>query len=162
MRLRSERGLTLTELTVVMVLASLVMVGLVAFYFNSQQTWVDASTQAITQREATILVKDITDRTRQASRAIVAPVPDTLHNTLWLFRAGESTAFQMYWWNATDSLVHQGPDQSQDRGPLVSSRVERFQLGMEGDSLVRITLLQLRSANGSRIRMSSTIAMYNH
>ena len=55
----SERGLTLTELTIVGVLACLVMLGLVGFYMSSQGVWMDASAQAITQREATSVIDEI-------------------------------------------------------------------------------------------------------
>ena len=43
MPIHSQRGLTLTEVTVVTVLASIVMLGIVSFYVNSQGTWMDAS-----------------------------------------------------------------------------------------------------------------------
>ena len=58
---RSERGLTLTELVVVGVLATLVMLALTGFYFNSQRTWLEGSSQALTQREATLALEHLAD-----------------------------------------------------------------------------------------------------
>ena len=47
----NERGMTLTEVAVVMILGTMIMAGMVGFYLSSQGLWLDASTQAITQRD---------------------------------------------------------------------------------------------------------------
>jgi Tfp pilus assembly protein FimT len=155
---RQERGLTLTELVLVIALAGVVTLGLVTFYFNSQSTWVDASTQALTQREATQIVATITDSTHRAQSATVIDSPDALHQALVLHMAdgGQWT----FWWNQADSLIHQGVDTGHDRGPLGNSKVERFELDRDA-SLVYLKRLQVRSANGQQIPLSSTMALIN-
>jgi Tfp pilus assembly protein PilV len=159
---RSERGLTLTEVTIVTVLASLVMLGIVSFYVNSQGTWMDASSQAITQREATALVEDIRARVHTAARAEVADDGAQLE----LFEHGSTNPSYVYWWNASgecqpscDSLVHEGSDRVHDRGPSVSSTVERFDCS-RSDSLVELTLV-LRTAQGQDVEVATRIAMLN-
>ena len=78
----AERGITLTELTIVMALAALVTVGLMTFYLNSQGVWLDGSSQALTQRDATLVLERITRQTRLAKIAYVADDPDSLHQSL--------------------------------------------------------------------------------
>ena len=65
---RSEAGLTLTEVAVVMIIGTMIMAALVGFYLASQGLWLDASTQAITQREATLVASAIRDKVRAAGR----------------------------------------------------------------------------------------------
>lgn len=156
---REEGGLTLTELVLVIALAGVVTLGLVTFYFNSQSTWVDASTQALTQREATQIVSEITRVTHEAASASIVSSPDTLHEALVLHRADGSQLWS-FWWSQDDSLIHQGTDFADDRGPLGNSKVERFELDRDA-SLVYLRLLQVRSANGRQIPLSSTIALLN-
>ena len=40
----AEAGLTLTEVSVVMIIGTIIMAGLVGFYLASQGLWLDAST----------------------------------------------------------------------------------------------------------------------
>ncbi len=160
MLLRNQRGLTLVELTVVVVIASLVMTGLVAFYLNSQAMWLDASTQAMTQRDATLLLQRMTEATRKASTAEVDPGVDSKHQTLVLFdRSGtESCRFT---WNSTDRFVHLMTGTSQtDQGPVTNSKVDRFLLDRD-NSLVYLRRLTMKSSRGQRVDLSSTFAMYN-
>src|SRR5262249_34679905 len=67
---RNERGLTLTELAVVMILGTMIMAGLVGFYLSSQGLWLDASTQAITQREASLVATAVRDSLRKSGKAV--------------------------------------------------------------------------------------------
>ena len=113
-RPRDERGLTLTEVTVVMVLGTMIMAGLVAFYLSSQGLWIEASTQAITQREASLLTAAMRDSIRQSGSAVATPSPDALHQQLSLFRPGASTPYYYFWWEPTDSLIHAGPKEQLD------------------------------------------------
>lgn len=153
-----ERGLTLTELVLVVALAGVVTLGLMSFYFNSQTTWIDGSTQAMTQREATQLVQVMTDSVHWAESAVIFSSPDALHEGLSLtFPDGRQCGF---WWDQTDSLVHHGKNQANDRGPIVTSKVERFQLNKDS-KLVYVELLQMRSANGQVVHIASTMALLN-
>jgi hypothetical protein len=163
MRLRplDERGLTLTEVTIVAAIGLLVLLGLGGFYLNSQATWLDASTQSITQREATLIAHAIADRARESRSAIVTPVPDAEHAQVAFFAPGSgTTADWCYWWNPGDSLVHHGPDPANDdRGALGSSKVERFRV--EADAAMVRVALRLRSATGQRVEFSTSAFMRN-
>ncbi len=162
MRIRplNERGLTLTEVTIVAAIGLLVLLGLGGFYLNSQATWLDASSQSITQREATLIAQAVTDRARGSGTAIATPVPDAEHGQVALYLHGTSTPDWCYWWDPADSLVHHGPDPANDdRGALGSSKVERFRLDADA-SLVRVAL-RLRSATGQQVEVSSSAMMRN-
>lgn len=154
----SERGLTLTEVTIVAVLASIVMLGLVGFYMSSQGTWMDASSQAITQREATTLIESIESKVHIASRAQA----DTTAHQLELYDLG-GALIHVFWWKAAgggaDSLVHEGQTIANDRGPAVTSICERF--NCVADSFIVSVDLILRSAQGDRIRITTRAAMQN-
>lgn len=151
---RAERGLTLMEVTVVLVLASVVTLGLVGFYLNSQATWTDASTQAVTQREATLLLGEITDRARAAASATWDATSHSLH--LWDHNDNELARFT--WDVDGDSLVL---EESADRsGPVVNSVVTRFDV-TTSDSLVAIGPVELRSAAGGIVSVSTDVMLYN-
>jgi Tfp pilus assembly protein PilW len=153
-------GLTLVEVTIVMVLATLVMMGMISFYISSQSTWIASSTQALAQRDATLLIETISDRVRAASLAEVQDDPDSLHQCL-ILRDQDLNEFWRFWW--TDSLVHQGRGVNgadENRGPVVASRVTRFQLDTL-TRLVEIRLVELRAGDGRLVRMSSAAALYN-
>lgn len=163
MKLRplDERGLTLTEVTIVAAIGLLVLLGLGGFYLNSQATWLDASSQSITQREATLIAHAVADRARGSAAAIVTPVPDADRAQVAFFRHGApATAEWCYWWDPSDSLVHHGPDPANDdRGALGSSKVERFRV--EADAAqVRVTL-RLRSATGQPVELGTSAYMRN-
>jgi len=161
MRARPERGMTLVEITVVLALAALVMTGLAGFYVSSQATWLEAFTQALTQRDATLLVAAITDSIRAARKAVVSSYPDTLHQTLTLYSdEGATAAFRCFYWR--DSLIRMGGNQPADGDPaVVPSRVGRFQLATVDSSLVLIELVELSSSGGPPLRLSSAAALYN-
>ena len=159
-RLRDQSGLTLTEVTIVAVIGLLVLLGLGGFYLNSQATWLDASSQALTQREGTFLTEVIGDDARRSDRAIGIPVPDADHGQLQLqFPSGPD---MFYWWSAADSLVHSGTDiVNDDRGPMLDSRVERFRVEVLSTDFVRVSM-RLRSATGSRVEVAFTTFLRNH
>jgi Tfp pilus assembly protein PilV len=161
--LRSERGLSLTELVVVGVLATLVMVGLVGFYINSQATWVDGSTQAQAQREATMLIETMADSIRNSGTALVTDSPDATHSMLHLYRHGESNEKFYFWWDPGDSTVHSGTktNPSGDHGPVFTTKVDQFELVTIGTTMVELRLLKLRTADGQVIRTATRFALYN-
>lgn len=156
-----ERGLTLTEVVVVMILGTLIMAGLVGFYLSSQGLWLDASTQAITQREASLVAAAVRDSVRKSGKAEVASVPDSLHQQLALYRSGTDTVpYYCFWWDAGDSLIHAGSSVGgAGSGPMVLSRADRFQIS-KSSSAVRMDL-RLRTANGSAIEVGTFAVFMN-
>jgi hypothetical protein len=142
-----------------MVLAGMVTLGLVGFYLSSQATWMDASSQALAQRDATALVEAIAIRARGASSAAINfSAPDSV---LTFYGAGGYP--YSFWLHQADSLVHSGHGEgSVDEGPVIPSRVERFSVGLDGTlPLVHLGLLQVRSETGERVQMESTFNLYN-
>jgi prepilin-type N-terminal cleavage/methylation domain-containing protein len=161
MRAASERGMTLLEVTIVLALASLVIVGLAGFYLSSQSTWLDGSSQALTQRDATLLVSAITDNVRAAGSAVVSSAPDSLHVTLTLYSDRHATAaFRCFYWQ--DSLVYMGTNQpAPGDQPVVPSRVGRFQLSTVDSTLVLLERIELPCPDGRPLRLTSAAAFYN-
>jgi len=158
MRCRATRGLTLIEVTIVMALSTLVVMGMISFYISSQSTWMAGSTQALAQRDATLLIEAVSDSVRRAFQAYVPPEPDTLHQTLILLDKNQNE-YCRFWWDADDSLVHVGAG-GPPGAPVVASRVTRFQLDTL-TRLVEIRLVELRAGDGQLVRMSSAAALYN-
>ena len=158
---RAEAGLTLTEVAVVMIIGTMIMAGLVGFYLASQGLWLDASTQAITQREASLVAAAVRDSVRAAARADALPVPDPLHWQLALYRKVDDTAPSYYfWWDPSDSLIHAGPTiGGPSSGPMIVSRAERFQL-VSTDKAVRMDL-RLRTASGSAVEVGTFAVFMN-
>ena len=154
--LRDERGLTLTELTIVGLLAIIVMFALTAFYFNSQQLWIDGSTQALAQRDATLLVDEMRRSVHEATEANVPP-GDPIHAHLSLRYENPARLVEIYW-NASDSRVHRSID-AHDTGPIVDTPVSRFIVTPVGVNLVELTLAELRTANGDSVRIASRFAL---
>lgn len=160
MRNASSRGFTLTEVLVVMALAGMVTLGLVGFYLNSQATWMDASSQALAQRDASGLVETMATHARGASSAAINfSAPDSV---LTFYGPGEGYPYS-FWWSHADSLVHSGLGEGAvDEGPVIPSLVERFSLGLDGTlPLVHLGLLQVRSETGVRVQMESAFNLYN-
>ena len=157
---RSNAGFTLTELAIVMVLAALVTVGLVTFYLNSQGMWVDASTQSMVQRDASLIVERMAHRTHLAYTAAILNDPDVLHQTVILFsRDAEETS--RFWWESSDSLIHYSVGSTlTDRGPIVGSKVERFQLDMD-ENHVYLRELKMVTTAGNPVVLNSTMRLYN-
>lgn len=162
MRLRplDERGLTLTEVTIVAAIGTVVLLGMGGFYLQSQATWIDASAQSITQREVTLVTQVIVDSVRTSASAVVTNSPDPTHHQLDLAKHGSVLPFYRFWWSASDSLVHCGtaPGASDDHA-MMSSPVEQFVVSLNG-SLVRVSL-RARAETGQRIEFSGTARMRN-
>ena len=158
-----ESGLTLTELTVAMLIAALVMTGLVGFYLSSQGTWLDASTLAITQREATNVLDAIHENASRARLATVALSPDSLHMQVQLvYTTPGADSFYYYWWSAADSTLHEGLDPvTGDRGAMVTARTEAFMVAADA-RILDVRQLRLRAATGERVAVSTRVAIQNH
>lgn len=154
-RRHGERGVTLTEVMVVTILASIVMVGLVSFYISSQATWMDASTQALTQREGTLLLQAIATRVHSARDVTVTgPVGQS---TITLDYGSAQSQF-MY--EASDSSVVEVDTLGNARRATVSCKVERFDVDADS-TLVYVRDLVLISPMGQRVSMQSTMRLYN-
>lgn len=157
-----QRGLTLTELMIVMAIAGLVTVGLVGFYLNSQGTWLDGSTQALTQREATIMVDEISRRIRVSNDALIQAIPDSAHHSLSLYDVAGNE--YRYAWDSGDSLVHGistpngGP--AFDEGPTLTSKVRRLQFDRDS-AVVYIRAVELVTPNGQIVLTRSAAVLYN-
>jgi hypothetical protein len=155
--------MTLIEVSIVSALAMLVVLGMIGFYVSSQSSWMAGSTQAIVQRDATLLVETLSDSVRRATLAEPFDSPDSLHRGVILYEGTDLSSlreFWRFWWNESDHRIHQGPGAGQDRGPVVNTPVTRFQL----DTLTRlvdIRLIELRADDGQLVRMSSAAALYN-
>lgn len=159
----ASRGVTLVELTVVLALALLAMAGIVTFYLNSQGVWIDASTQAMIQREATLIVEKMTTEARASATAEVVSDPDAQHQML-ILRTHEHLE-RRFFWNPVDSLVHFGaatvPDvAAEDGGPIVPSKVARLEFDAD-EHLVYLKALIMASGPDKPVSISSTLAMYN-
>lgn len=162
----SARGFTLVEMTVVVVLAGVVTLGLLGFYLNSQATWMDASSQALAQRDATSIVEAITSRARDAAAVIVTPAaPDTI---LTFYKQDPSPPNSLiepysFWWSNADSLVHQGVGTgNQDDGPVAPSLVERFHFEMDPAlPILHLRMLEVRSTQGEHVQVSTSFTLYN-
>jgi prepilin-type N-terminal cleavage/methylation domain-containing protein len=151
-----QRGLTLMEVTIVVVLASLVMLALLGFYINSQATWNDASSQAIAQRELTTVIERITEKAHQAHHGVVNLSPVQLD----LFTPTGSNPFYTIRWDQTDSLLYEaGTGIGGGFHPILGSRVVFFQLTC--DSVVTLNNLTLRTATGKTVSAASSIALMN-
>jgi Tfp pilus assembly protein PilW len=160
--IRNQRGLTLVELTVVFVLATLVMAGLVGFYLNSQSTWLDGSAHAQSQREATLLIEMMADSIHAADRAVVTDYPngDALHQQVTLYL--NNTPWYAFWWSPMDSMVHGGLGPGiLDNGALTTFPVSRFQMQSVGDTLIVLTMLEARTTTGDLIHIATGFATYN-
>jgi prepilin-type N-terminal cleavage/methylation domain-containing protein len=157
---RPQAGFTLTELAIVMALAALVTVGLVTFYLNSQGMWVDASTQSMIQRDATLIVERMAQRTHVAYTAEVLNYPDSLHQTVILF-ARDLEETSRFWWSQSDSLIHYSVGASgADLGSIVGSKVERFTIDRDSTHVYLRDLKMLTTA-GTPVQMTSTMRLYN-
>ncbi len=164
----SQRGLTLTEVMVVIVLAAVVMTGLVVFYLNSQTMWMDGSAQAITQRELTLALHEIGQRARRSG---IASVSGDMHASLRLdlypynpdHVPNADSLFSF--WIGPDSLLHSGyPNSStaeqRDLGPMLQSRLTVFAAHSTSD-MVYVDSLGAVSPQGARVRMRTAVALMN-
>ena len=160
--LRSETGLTLTEVFVVMIIGTMIMAGLVGFYLASQGLWLDASTQAITQREASLVAEAVRDYVRQSGAAIATPSPDGLHQQLALLKTSKpgEVPYYYFWWDPADSLIHSGATVGgTGTGPMIVSRADRFQVTSTTNG-VRMDL-RLWTATGSTVEIGTYAVFQN-
>ena len=157
---RRAAGFTLLELMVVITLAGVVSLGLVAFYLNSQMLWMDASTQALAQRDATIIMETIREEAETSESALIQSVGGE-NNEVIFYRGPVQQG--TFFWRPADSLVHY-LNGSADRGPLVPTKVERFYVSLDttGLPLLNVDTLRVRSTNGQRVQISGGFAMYNN
>jgi Tfp pilus assembly protein PilW len=151
------RGLTLTELVIVMALATVVILGLTTFYFQSQTTWLDGSTQALAQQDATLITEDLGTWIHQSAIASVNTA-DPLHHQLILLQSDGVTEAHRFQWDPTDSLLEEGLGAA--LAPMSNSKVMRFQVTTVGDSVISLDMLEVKSADGKLVQMSSAYAMY--
>ena len=150
-----ERGLTLTELAIVGLMATVVMVGLTTFYFNSQQMWIDGSTQALAQRDATLLVDEMRTEIHGATQAVV-DVSDPLHHKLTLdYASGPTVDFI---WNSIDRRLHLWKGGT-DKGPVIDTPVTRFIVTTLDSTAIELTQAELRTANGDSVSIASSFAL---
>ena len=159
---RSEAGLTLTEVAVVMIIGTMIMAGLVGFYLASQGLWLDASTQAITQREATLVASAIRDKVRASGFAQAFSVPDPQHQQLALYDKQGDPPSYYFWWDPSDSLIHAGPTiGGANSGPMVTSIAERFQVSASNVTRAVRVDLRLRSATGNTVEVGTLAVFMN-
>jgi hypothetical protein len=152
----NQRGITLVEVTVVGVLAAIVMLAMTGFYINSQGTWIDSSAQAVTQREASLVLEVLTDSIHTATSATVSAGPPLL--VLYNVDGIERSRF---WLEPSDQRIHMGGgNPSVDQGPLETSHVTQFVVG-KNDSMVCITALQLHTASTDSVTFSTAAALLN-
>jgi prepilin-type N-terminal cleavage/methylation domain-containing protein len=158
-----QRGLTLIEVMIVVVLAGVVTLGLVGFYLQSQSMWMDASTQALAQRDATGLIEVMRSKTAAAAKALAQSVPPDNRNSLLILYDADNTETDRFFWNAADSLVHRGEGPNgTDQGAVLSATVERFHVSVDALlPLVTLDTLRVRSTSGSRVKMTAAFALYN-
>jgi hypothetical protein len=145
---------------VVIVLAGVVTLGLVGFYLNSQAMWMDASTQALAQRDATSILEYM----RQHGHGAASAVWDASnHKVTFYDRQVPPEELDSFAWNATDSLVYHGigRDDTPD-GPVAPTVVEEFAVTVDPTyGLVSVDTLRVRSTSGARVTMSTTIGLFN-
>ena len=153
------RGLTLIEVTIVMVLSTLVVMGMISFYISSQSTWMAGSTQALAQRDATLLIETVSARVHEACVAVVIPSASPQHQGLVLYDPAGIETWR-FWWSPTDSLIYQQGPGVGPGVPVVPSRVTHFELDTL-PRLVEIRLVELRAGDGQLVSMSSAAAIYN-
>jgi hypothetical protein len=156
------RGLTFVELTVVMAIASVVTIGLVSFYLNSQTIWMEGSTQALAQREGTLLLDEMTRRARHANFVDVQPDPDSLHHRVVFVHPGGT--MYAYYWDPSDSLVHSGYKEPAgefvELGAIVSYPTTVFRLAKE-DYFFEMRELSVLLPNGNVVTSTGAAALYN-
>ncbi|MBI5709850.1 MAG: hypothetical protein HZC42_06005 [Candidatus Eisenbacteria bacterium] len=153
-----QRGITLTEVVIVTVLAALVVSVLLGFYVNSQATWTDGSTQALAQRDATMLVSEITAKAHEAFSAQVFNSPDPSHQGVVFFDQSNAEKSR-FWWEESDSLIHEQIG-GRPPMPITQAVVTRFVLDTL-DRIVQIPVVEMRTAEGKLVQQTSAAALYN-
>ena len=156
-----ERGFTLAEVMAVMVIAAVITFGMVGFYLNSQGTWIDASSQAMAQRDATLILETVAERCRPWARAEVQAVSGA--NDLLIVRDESNVEKVRVYWDPADSLVHQSVNGAASGPEIVDTRVERFSASIDpSGKLVFIDTLRVLSANRHTVQLSTAFALKNY
>jgi len=157
-----QAGFTLMELTVVMAMAGIVTLGLVAFYLQSQMLWMDASTQALAQRDATTIIEAMREKAETAASVDIQAAGSG--NNVVVFLDKDGIELGRFLWSPADSLVHYAISSApnDDKGPITPTRVERFALSAQpNDPFLKLDSLRVRSTTGQTVQMSSGMALYN-
>lgn len=160
-----ERGVTLTELTIATVLASVIMFGLVGFYMGSQGVWMDSSGQALTQREATQIVQTLTERGRGALGWTLTDVvgTDSLQSVTFLVpRPGGFIGSERFWWDANDHRIHHEVDGGGDLGALEASEVQKFAFRSSWDTSYVEFSIRMRSPEDHIVALNSGMSLPNN
>src|SRR5437016_3877196 len=119
---RGPRGITLTELVIVMALAAMVMMGLVTFYLNSQNLWFDGSSQAMVQRDGTLLLESLAQEVRKSTSVQATFGFDPNHKEIFLTGPQGHSHFYC---DSTDYRIYFASDSVAAR-PVVDSRIQEF------------------------------------
>jgi prepilin-type N-terminal cleavage/methylation domain-containing protein len=157
-----QAGFTLMELTVVVTMAGVVTLGLVAFYLQSQMLWMDASTQALAQRDATTIIEAMREKAETAASVDIQPAGGG--NSVVVFLDKDSDELGRFFWSPADSLVHYALSSTpaDDKGPIAPTRVERFALSaLPNAAFLKLDSLRVRSTTGQVVQLSSGMALYN-
>lgn len=149
------RGITLVEVTMVGILAALVMLALSSFYINSQGAWIDASAQAVTQRDGTLILQVMADSIHGAATAKVTTSPPTLHLYSYADPVNETCQFRL---EPSDQLVHlKNPTFD---GPIARSLVTRFEVTAD-TAMVHVDTLELLTSANKPVVLSGSAVLYN-
>ena len=162
---RSTAGFTLIEAMVVIALSAIVTLGIVSFYLSAQQTWTDASTQALAQRDASTILTTLSDRARAADLAVVTPSTIDPANSLVVFYSRGGGAVELEtarFFCGGDGLMHEGDQDLQDAGPMTGSKVLRFHATYDPNlKLITVDSLRVSSTNGQVVTQSISAGLYN-
>jgi prepilin-type N-terminal cleavage/methylation domain-containing protein len=155
----SSAGFTLIEAMVVIALSAIVTLGIVSFYLSAQQTWTDASAQALAQRDATTILATLSERARAADAAIVTPSTDPLNSDVVFYQGGSESA---RFFAGNDGLMHEGDAGNPDTGPMTASKVLRFHAVFDPNlKLITVDSLRVLSTNGQIVTQSASSGLYN-
>lgn len=154
---RSAAGVTLTEMMVVLVLASAVMLGLTGFYLSSQITWIDGSTKAIAQREGTLVMETLRDSAHAAYWYVATPSAHQIE----LYKRSELNPFYVFRWDpaSPDSAFLAGVPGAEAK--MIQSRVRRFDVAFVDSNIVEVTALEIVSPTGQTATFTSSFALMN-
>lgn len=150
-----ERGLTLTELTLVGILATIVMFALTTFYFNSQNLWIDGSTQVLAQRDATLLVNQLRRHIHEARQATVDPDPANPECDHLTLEYAPTKTIEYRWKDGKVHLLEDG----EDKGPAIDTPIVRFRLIKHGTTTVELLEAVLETAQGDKVTIASRFAL---
>jgi hypothetical protein len=124
--------------------------------------WLDGSTQAMTQRDATLLVDVISRDVHTAAQAVVTSVALNQERLELYAAPPNNDPISMYEIEAGDGKVHRwipnGGGGLSDHGAVGDSKALRLLFVTDG-KLVDLTVAELISANGDTVRTSSRFQM---